>query len=277
MSGSTHDPARLDRAPEQGPPRLSLGADAVAELLRAAGCVFAEQEAQLLVESAASPAALRAMVAERTRGVPLEQVIGWAEFCGLRILLQPGVFVPRRRSEFLARSAATLCSPGATVVDLGCGSGAVGAAIAALAVTVELHAVDIDQAAVTCAQRNLEPFGGRAYAGDLYHPLPSQLRGQVGLIAANLPYVPTEAVATMPAEARAYEPLVALDGGADGLDLVRRAAAEAPGWLTPGGHLLVEIASGQAEAAAAALSVAGLSPAVATDDELSATILIGQC
>ena len=265
MSASTPDPAFRDSA------------DAIADRLRAAGCVFAEEETQLLIQSAGSPAALRAMVGERVRGVPLEHVVGWAEFCGLRIIVQPGVFVPRRRSEFLARSASRLCRPGATVIDLACGSGAIGAAIAALAGNVEVHATDIDQGAVACARRNLTPVGGQVYAGDLYAPLPGRLRGEVSVIAANLPYVPTEAVATMPAEARSYEPLVALDGGADGLDLLRRAAAEAPGWLRPGGHVLIETASTQAQAAAAVFSAAGLTPSVATDSELGATIVIGQC
>jgi release factor glutamine methyltransferase len=278
MSASTCGPARRDQAPWDPATRSpALSADAIAHRLRAAGCVFAEEEAKLLIESAGSPAALRAMVGERVIGVPLEHVVGWAEFCGLRIAVQRGVFVPRRRSEFLARSASALCRPGATVIDLACGSGAIGAAIAALAENVELHAIDIDQAAVACARRNLTPIGGHVYAGDLYTPLPSRLRGQVSVIAANLPYVPTEAVATMPAEARIYEPLVALDGGPDGLDLLRRAAAEAPGWLTHGGHLLIETASGQAQAAAAAFSAAGLSRTVARDTDLGATIVIGQC
>jgi release factor glutamine methyltransferase len=258
-------------------PDLTLSADAIADQLRAAGCVFAEEEAQLLINAAASSAALRAMVGERVSGVPLEHVVGWAEFCGLRIVVQRGVFVPRRRSEFLARSASRLCAPRATVIDLACGAGAIGAAIAALAKNVEVHAVDIDPRAVVCARRNLTPVGGQVYRGDLYQPLPARLRGEVSVIAANLPYVPTEAVATMPAEARSYEPLVALDGGADGLDLLRRAAADAPGWLRPGGHLLIETASGQARAAAAAFSAAGLTPSVAKDTELGATVVIGRC
>src|SRR5215472_15990633 len=128
MSASTRDPASWD--PTLCDP--ALRADAIANRLRAAGCVFAEEEAQLLIESAGSPAALRAMVGERLGGVPLEQVVGWAEFCGLRIAVQRGVFVPRRRSEFLARRAAMLSMPGDTVIDLACGSCAGGAAIAAL-------------------------------------------------------------------------------------------------------------------------------------------------
>src|SRR5258706_9363332 len=90
----------------------ALSADAITGRLSAAGCVFAEKEARLLIESASSPDALRAMVSERVAGVPLEHVVGWAEVCGLRIAIDPGVFVPRRRSELLARRAAELCRPG---------------------------------------------------------------------------------------------------------------------------------------------------------------------
>ena len=282
----------------------ALSADAITGRLSAAGCVFAEEEARLLIESASSPDALRAMVRERVAGVPLEHVVGWAEFCGLRIAIDPGVFVPRRRSELLARRAAELCRPGGTtprnpprgrpgrttprnpprglagrasvVIDLACGSGAIGAAIATLAADVELHAADIDPAAVACARRNLAPVGGQVYAGDLYEPLPRRLRGRVSVIAANVPYVPTEAVTLMPPEARAYEPLVALDGGPDGLDVLRRAAVGAAAWLMPGGHLLIETASGQAEIAAAAFAAAGLGATVARDEELGATVVIGR-
>jgi release factor glutamine methyltransferase len=268
----------------------ALSADAITGRLRAAGCVFAEEEALLLIGSASSPDALRAMVSERVAGVPLEHVVGWAEFCGLRIAIDPGVFVPRRRSELLARRAAELCRPRGTtprnptrrlagpasvVIDLACGSGAIGAAIATLAGDVELHAADIDPAAVACARRNLAPVGGQVYAGDLYEPLPGRLRGRVSVIAANVPYVPTEAVTLMPPEARAYEPLVALDGGPDGLDVLRRAAVGAAAWLMPGGHLLIETASGQAEIAAAAFAAAGLAATVARDEELGATVVIG--
>src|SRR6266851_3145566 len=264
-----------------------------------------------------SDPALSAMVSERVAGVPLEHVVGWAEFCGLRIAIDPGVFVPRRRSELLARRAAELCRPGRTtprnpprgrpgrttprnpprgrpgrttprnpprglagrasvVIDLACGSGAIGAAIATLAADVELHAADIDPAAVACARRNLALVGGQVYAGDLYEPLPGRLRGRVSVIAANVPYVPTEAVTLMPPEARVYEPLVALDGGPDGLDVLRRAAVGSAAWLMPGGHLLIETASGQAEIAAAAFAAAGLGATVARDEELGATVVIGR-
>jgi release factor glutamine methyltransferase len=252
-----------------------LSIDTIAAALRAAGCVFAAEEAALLVAAAPTGEALRAMVGQRAAGLPLEHVVGWAEFCGLRVCVDAGVFVPRRRSEYLVRQAAALCQPGMIVVDLACGCGAIGAAIATLATGVQLHACDVDQLAVRCAWRNLLPFGGQVYAGDLFQPLPDALRGSVAVIAANLPYVPAAEVRLMPAEARTHEPLAALDGGPDGLDLLRRAASGAGDWLTPGGRLLVEISARQADAASAAFAAAGLTAAVAHDAELDATLITG--
>jgi release factor glutamine methyltransferase len=253
-----------------------LSLDAIVATLRAAGCVFAAEEAALLVAAAPTGEALRTMVGQRAVGRPLEHVVGWAEFSGIRVAVDHGVFVPRRRSEFLVRQAAALCRPGTIVVDLACGCGAIGAAIATQAAGVKLHACDVDQAAVRCARRNILPFGGQVYAGDLYHALPGALRGCVAVIAANLPYVPAAEVRLMPAEARAHEPLAALDGGPDGLDVLRRAAAGAGDWLEPGGHVLIEISAGQADAALAAFAAAGLTGAVAYDAELDATVITGQ-
>ncbi len=154
--------------------------DSVAARLRAAGCVFAEDEARLLMSAARTPAELDAMVGQRTAGLPLEQVLGWAEFCGLRITVAPGVFVPRRRTEFLVRQAVALARPGAVIVDLCCGAGAIGAALAAAVEEAEVHAADIDPAAVRCARQNLP--GGRVYQGDLYAPLPAGLRGRIAIL-----------------------------------------------------------------------------------------------
>ena len=244
----------------------------MAARLRAAGCVFAEDEARLLMATARSPGELSAMVERRAAGLPLEQVLGWAEFCGLRIAVDPGVFVPRRRTEFLVQQAAALARPGAVVVDLCCGAGAIGAALAAAVDRAELHAVDIDPAAVRCARRNVP---GHVYQGDLYQPLPASLRGRVDLVVANVPYVPAGQIGFLPPEARAHEPRVALDGGPDGLDVLRRVAARAPEWLVPGGHLLIEASERQAPLAAAAFAASGLTVQVATSADLNATVVIG--
>jgi release factor glutamine methyltransferase len=248
--------------------------------LRAAGCVFAEDEARLLIAAARTPADLAAMADRRAAGLPLEQVIGWAEFCGLRIAVAPGVFVPRRRTEFLVQRAVALASGAAdsgplVVVDLCCGTGAVAAALAAALHPAELHASDVDPAAVGCARRNLTAAGGHVYQGDLYAPLPAALRGRVTLLAANVPYIPTGQIGLLPAEARLHEPRVALDGGADGLDVLRRVAAAAAEWLAPGGHLLTEASERQAPRAAEVMAGSGLAAEVVSSDELSATVVTG--
>jgi release factor glutamine methyltransferase len=242
--------------------------------LRAAGCVFAEDEARLLTSAARTPAELDAMVARRAGGLPLEQVIGWTEFCSLRIAVAPGVFVPRRRTEFLVTQAEALTRPGAVIVDLCCGAGAIGAALAAVVDRAEVHAADIDPAAVRCARLNLP--GGHVYQGDLYEPLPARLRGRVAVLTANVPYVPTAEIGFLPPEARAHEPLAALDGGADGLDVLRRVAAGATGWLAPGGHLLTETSQRQVPVAEAVLAAGGLTTRVVSSADLDATVVIGQ-
>ncbi|MFC5289434.1 putative protein N(5)-glutamine methyltransferase [Actinokineospora guangxiensis] len=227
-----------------------MRAETVARL-RAAGCVFAEEEADLLL-AAPDPAAA---TARRVAGEPLEHVLGWAEFCGLRVAVEPGVFVPRKRTEDLVDAA--VAAGGRVVLDLCCGSGAVGMAIEARLGAVELTAVDIDPTAVRCARRNI---GDRVLLGDLYAPLPSTLLGRVDLLAVNAPYVPTDAIALLPPEARDHEPRTAVDGGPDGLDTHRRVAADAARWLAPGGTLLIETHESQAPAAAAIFAAAGLTP-----------------
>lgn len=264
---------RAERA--QGPARR---APLVARL-RAAGCVFAEDEAALLLAAADAdrdhgPASLEAMVARRVAGEPLEHVLGWAEFAGLRLSVGPGVFVPRRRSELLVRCAAQRVGDGPrVVVDLCCGCGALGRAVAERVPGVELHAADIDPVALEHARRNLAPVGGQVYRGDLYAALPDRLRAGVDVVVANAPYVPTAAIALMPPEARLHEPVASLDGGADGLDLARRLVAEAPAWLRRGGRVVVETGADQAAALADAAHAAGLVPRVVRSARLDATVL----
>jgi release factor glutamine methyltransferase len=257
----------------------SPAADALVARLRAAGCVFAEDEARLLREAESTGADLEALVTRRVAGEPLEQVVGWAEFCGLKISVAPRVFVPRRRSELVVREAVRLLAhaPAApVVVDLCCGTGAIGAAIAHAIPGVELHAADVEPAAVEVAARNIERFHGEAHLGDLFAALPPRLRGRVHALAANAPYVPSEEIALMPPEARVHEPLSALDGGRDGLDIQRQVAAEAGEWLAPGGWLLIETSRHQSPATAALLSAAGLDTCVRRDEEIGGTVVVGR-
>lgn len=246
---------------------------AVVDLLRAAGCVFAEEEAALLAAEAGGAGRLEELVARRVAGEPLEHLLGWVAFDGLRIAVGPGVFVPRRRTELLVAEAAALLRADAVAVDLCCGSGAVGAALRARVPGIELHAADVDPAAVRCARGNLPGVAVRE--GDLFAALPARLRGRVDVLVANVPYVPSAAVALMPPEAREHEPRVALDGGDDGLDVARRVVDGAGAWLADGGSLLFEAGEAQVGSALALLATAGLRPRVVTDEERGATVVVG--
>jgi release factor glutamine methyltransferase len=247
--------------------------DRLVRRLRAAGCVFAEDEAALLAEAATSAEDLDALTDRRAAGEPLEQLLGWVEFCGLRLAVAPGVFVPRQRTALLVDEVVALVRPGSVVVDLGCGVGAIAAAVLARAPGVEVYAVDVDPAAVACARRNLP--SERVFEGDLYDGLPPRLRGGVDVVVANAPYVPTEAIALMPREARDHEHRVALDGGPDGLTIQRRVIAEAPAWLRPGGHVLVETGRSQLDGTTAALRTAKLTVVIASDDESGGLVARG--
>lgn len=290
--------------------------------LRAAGCVFAEEEAaQLLGAAGGDAATLDRLTRRRVAGEPLEHLVGHVDFDGHRMVLAPGVFIPRQRSVWLVdlaeahltgadRATGVRDAPCGlvdetpesqpigmgrrdprhppVVIDLGCGAGALGAAIgwrrtgsAAVGPTLRLHATDRDARAVACAATNLGAVPGLAAttsAGDLFAPVPADLAGRVDVVVANLPYVPSAARALMPGESRDHEPASTTDGGPDGLDLVRRAAGAATTWLRPGGMLLVETGdarTGQDAAAAAAFTEAGLTARIHHDPERGATAVAG--
>lgn len=241
--------------------------DDVVARLRAAGCVWADDEAALLVAQAPDPDALDSLVARRCGGEPLERVLGWAELLGVRVPVSPASFVPRRRSEPLLRAALALIPSGArrTVVDVGCGSGALGLVVHTLRPDVVLHGTEVDTAAAAAASQLLGT--GIVHVGDLLDPLPASLLGQIDVVLANLPYVPTARIATLPREARDHDPRISLDGGDDGLRLHRRLAARVSPWLGDGGTVLAEVSPGQAPACAAAYAAQGLRATAHTDDD----------
>ncbi|WP_415971321.1 putative protein N(5)-glutamine methyltransferase [Rhodococcus sp. 077-4] len=249
---------------------MDLAYDEVVSSLRGAGCVFAEEEADILVESASGAAELRDMLARRVCGEPLEHIVGWVSFCGRRIAVGPGVFVPRRRTEFLVECAGALRP--STLLDLCCGSGAIGLSVDGV---TELHAADIDAAAVECARGNLAEVGGTVYLGDLYDAVSPELRGRFDAIVVNAPYVPTGDIGLMPREARMHEPHIALDGGADGAGIHRRVAAGAPEWLAPGGHLLIETSAALVNSTLHAVVNAGFDGRVSESEMFGAVVVIG--
>ncbi len=248
----------------------------IVDELRLAGCVFAEDEAALLVEAAADQAELRLLVAERVAGRPLEYVLGWAEFAGIRVHVTDGVFVPRLRTVLLLQTAletvASVAAP--RILELCCGSAALATAFERERPDAIVLASDLDPRAVECARLNLgDP--GRAFVGDLYDAVPSEHAGLFDVIVANAPYVPTGEIAFMPQEARLHEAAIALDGGPDGTALQARVAEGASRWLAPGGTLVVETSVRQADATCALFERAGLVPRILRDDSLDATAVAG--
>jgi release factor glutamine methyltransferase len=225
------------------------------EALARGGCVAPEDEADALLEaSTKSLGTLDDLVARRVRGEPLPWITGWVHFCGLRVHVDPGVFVPRPHTEALARRAAQLLPDAGTAVDLCTGSGAVAAVLLAAHPDAEVVATDADPAAVGCARRN----GIQAFEGDLEEPLPRSLRGRVDVVTAVVPYVPTEEFHLLPRDVIANEPRRALDGGPGGTAVLIRAVGAAARLLSPDGTVLLELGGDQADEVASALAGAGL-------------------
>jgi release factor glutamine methyltransferase len=229
--------------------------------LRAAGCVAAEEEAAALVDVARDAADLEAMVVRRTGGEPLAWVLGWVDFCGIRLTVHPGVYVPRWQSEDLARRAADLLAPGGSAVDLCTGAGALARVLQCRGGPVV--ATDIDPIAVTCARAN----GVDALLGDLDGPLPETLRGTVDVMTAVVPYVPADELRYLPRDVTAHEPRAALDGGPGGLAVLSAVVARSVRWLRPGGWLLLELGGDQAALVARQMGDAGFVDVAVRDDD----------
>ena len=183
------------------------------------------------------------LVARRSAGEPLAWLVGDTVFCGVTILACPGVYVPRAQTEQLVREALARLPRRGLAVDLCTGSGAVAAVLARARPEARVLATEIDARAVECARRN----GVTVYAGDMTEALPRQIRGQVDVVVAVVPYVPTDELRLLARDVVAYEPRRALDGGADGADLLRRAVVEAAGLLRRGGSLLLELGGDEAD------------------------------
>jgi release factor glutamine methyltransferase len=225
--------------------------DAVTARLAAAGCVAAGEEAAELLGCSSGADELEARLRRRERGEPLAWIVGWVSFCGHPVRVDPGVYVPRPQTEELARRAAALLarSPG-MAADLCTGSGAVAAHMARAVGDAGVVATDVDFRALACARAN----GVRAVACHAGAALGS---GCFDVVTAVAPYVPTGALGFLPGDVLRYEPVGALDGGADGLDLVRRVARDAARLLRPGGWLLLEIGGEQDRSLAPHLQASG--------------------
>ena len=197
------------------------------------------------VPAGSHAAAAEALTARRVRREPLAYVTGTREFYGIDLTIRPGVLVPRPDTETLVEEAISVLSrrnaPASAVADVGCGSGAIAIALAISLPGVVVHAVDRSPSAVALTRANADRHGlgarVRVHLGDLLAPLP----GPVDLIAANLPYVRSDELPALDPEVSIFEPAEALDGGEDGLDLVRRLLLAAPAHLRPGAAVLLEL------------------------------------
>jgi release factor glutamine methyltransferase len=211
----------------------------VVDRLVAAGCVAATEEALELIAAAPDARTLEDFLRRREAGEPPAWITGTARFCGRDLHITPGVYVPRSQSEELARRAAALLPHHGRAVDLCTGCGAVAAHLRAHDPTATVIGVDVDVRAASCARRNGVP----TIVGDLAAPIRDH--GGYDVVTAVAPYVPTTALRLLPPDVQRYEPRLALDGGADGLDLVRRAIGAAASLLRPGGWLLIEVGDDQ--------------------------------
>ena len=212
--------------------------------LREAGCIAPDDEAAELVEAAGGDVArLRKLVARRSAGEPLAWLTGSVRFCGETVLVHPGVYVPRRQSERLALEAAARLPEAGLAVDLCTGVGAIAVVLARRRPHARVVASEIDPLAAACARSN----GVEVFEGDMVAPLPEGLLGQVDVVTAVVPYVPTRELGFLARDVLAYEPRRALDGGEAGTAFLVQAALEAAPLLRPGGSLLLELGGDQAD------------------------------
>ena len=216
----------------------------LADRLAAAGFLSAREEAEELRTAAGGDEAVLAGLAERRlAGEPLAWIVGSAAFCGLRVRVDPGVYVPRPHTEELALRAAARLPAQGIAVDVCTGPGAVAAVLAGRRPQATVLATDVDERAVRCARAN----GVDARAGDLFAPLPAELRGRVDVVTGVVPYVPAPGLGALQRDTFAFESPLAYDGGPDGTAVLRRALAGAAAVLRPGGAALLELGGDQAD------------------------------
>jgi release factor glutamine methyltransferase len=242
----------------------SIDRGAVVRRLERAGCVAAPQEADELIRaSGGDAAALDALIDRRAAGEPLAWVTGTTSFCGLELVIEPGVYVPRPHTEPLVRRAVSLLRPAGVAVDLCTGSGAIAAVLGAACPAATVLATEVDAAAAGCARRN----GVAVFVGSLDEPLPRTLRHRVDVMTAVVPYVPSDTIRLLPRDVQAFEPRLALDGGETGTDLLAEVATRSVGWLRPGGWLLLELGGDQANAVGPLLDDLGFDAPVSMIDD----------
>jgi release factor glutamine methyltransferase len=236
---------------------------AIDELTRAGFLAPTAEAAELAAAADGDEDRLRTMVERRTTGEPLAWITGTTVFCGETILVHPGVYVPRPQTQAMALAALDRLPPGGTAVDLCTGSGTIAAVLARRRPDARILATDVDPVAVACARAN----GVEAYEGDLDHPLPREVLGQVDVVLGVVPYVPTEALHLLPSDVLAHEPTLALDGGIEGTSLLIRAVEAAAALLRPGGWLLLELGADQDQRVTPTLERLGFTATTSSYDD----------
>ena len=222
--------------------------------LQKAGCIAPRDEAvELLAAARGDWGVLRELVARRCAGEPLAWVTGWTRFCGERVLVRPGVYVPRPQSEQLAGEALARLPRRGLAVDLCTGSGAIAVVLGRGRPGARVLATEIDPSSAACARDN----GVEVFVGDMAAALPDAVHGRVDVVTAVVPYVPSDELRLLPRDVVTYEPKRALDGGADGTDLLRRAIIESAGLLRSGGTLLLELGGSEGDLLAPLLAESG--------------------
>ncbi len=196
--------------------------------------------------------ALGTALKRRIKREPPQYIFGEAEFRGLALKVTSDVLIPRPETELLAGEAVKLgreLDPALAVIDLCTGSGCIAVSVASEVPGPLVYATDISEKALQVARENAERAGVservRSLSGDLFAPLPGELKGRAGIIVSNPPYIPEGDLQSLDPEVRDFEPRGALAGGEDGLSFIRRIVSGAPLFLAPGGWLLVEMGYGQ--------------------------------
>jgi release factor glutamine methyltransferase len=190
---------------------------------------------------------LREGVRHRATGAPLQYVTGEVAFRHIVLRIRPGAFIPRPETEVLVEEVLAVLRDveQPVVVDLCTGSGCVALSIAREHPGARVWATEISADAAAVARENTTRLGlddrVTVLEGDLFEPIPEELRGQIDLVVSNPPYIPTSDLAALPSEVGGFEPGLALDGGPDGLEIARRILGEAREWLAQNGALLMEL------------------------------------
>ncbi len=218
--------------------------DDVTTRLADAGFIAAREEAEELLEYAeGDDLVLASMIERRLRGEPLAWITGFALFCGMKIRIDRGVYVPRWQSEPLARRAATRLPARGIAIDLCTGSGAIAKILQLARPNARILASDLNDGAVQCASSN----GVEVYPGDLFEPLPRGLERTVDVVVGIVPYVPTKSMSLLSRDTLTFESTLSYDGGNDGADVLRRVVSDSSRYLRSGGALLIELGGDQVD------------------------------